>query len=67
MFLININDILSVWTMNYDILSIPDIDNLYLCDIYNDTFSTWHIDKLSISGMDKSIFVYIACGNFFYT
>ena len=27
------NYILSVWNINYDILSIPDIDNLSLCNI----------------------------------
>ena len=38
MFLININDILSVWTINYDISSIPNIENLSLCNIDKDTF-----------------------------
>ena len=32
-FLININDILSIWTIKYDIFSIPDIENLCLCNI----------------------------------
>ena len=38
MFLININNIFSVWTMNYDILYIPDIDNLSLCNKAKGTF-----------------------------
>ena len=33
MFLIDINNILSVWAINYDILSIPDKDILSLCNI----------------------------------
>ena len=40
MFLINIKDILSVWTINYDILSIPVIENLSICNIDKDTFFT---------------------------
>ena len=38
MFIIDINNILSVWTIKYDILSIHDIDNLYLFNIDRDTF-----------------------------
>ena len=38
MFMIHVYDILSVWTINYDIFSIPDIDNFYLCNIGKDTF-----------------------------
>ena len=37
MFLININNTLSVWAINYDILSIPDMDNLSPCNIHEDT------------------------------
>ena len=33
MFLININDIFSVCTIKYDVLSIPDKENLYLLNI----------------------------------
>ena len=40
MFMINIKDILSVWTINYDILSIPVIDNLSICNIDKYNFST---------------------------
>ena len=35
--MIYINNILSVWTINYDILSIPDIEKLSLCNIDKDT------------------------------
>ena len=66
MFLINIDNILSVWTIKYDILSLPVIDNLSLCNIDKDTLSTWCIDKMSISGIDESIFVYVAYGHFAY-
>ena len=38
MSLINNNDILYVWTIHYDMLSIPDIDNFSLCNIGKDTF-----------------------------
>ena len=38
MFLININNILSVWTINYDISSIYGKDNFSLCNIDKDTF-----------------------------
>ena len=37
MFMININYVLSVWTIKYDILSIPDIENVSLCNIDKDT------------------------------
>ena len=33
MIMINVNNILSVCTINCDISSIPDIDNLSLCNI----------------------------------
>ena len=39
MVLIIINDVLSILTIEYDILSMPDIDNLSLCNIDKDTFS----------------------------
>ena len=38
MFLININHILYVWTMNYDILFIPDIGKFYLRNLDKDNF-----------------------------
>ena len=38
MFLININYILSVWTINYDISFISNIENLSLCNIEKYTF-----------------------------
>ena len=66
MFLINIKDILSVWTINYDILSIPVIDNLSLCNIDKYTFSTWHNDKIPISGIYENIVFYIVYGHFVY-
>ena len=53
MFLININDILSVWTINYDILSIPDIENVSLFNIGKDVFVYRTYGFFSISGIDK--------------
>ena len=45
--------------INYDILSITNIDNLYQCNIDKYDFSTLHINKIYISGLNESIFVYI--------
>ena len=60
MSLININYILYVWTINYDILSTSCIDNISICNIEKYTFSICGKDKFFISGTEKIDFVYIA-------
>ena len=67
MFMININYILSVWTIKYDIFSIPDIENLSLCNIDNDTYVYSTYRTIYISVIVESIFVYIIYGHFVFT
>ena len=59
MFLINVNDILCVWTINYDILFIPDIDNFSIFNIDKDTsvYMTY-VQKLFIWYIQKYISLY---------
>ena len=60
MILNNINDILSVWTINYDILSIPDIDNLSLYNLERNDLvymAYRHEDILSIQNVKKSFYL----------
>ena len=52
MFLIDINNILSIWTINYYILYIPDIDELSICNIYKGTFVYMTYGKISILGVE---------------
>ena len=59
MFLININDISFGWNINYGILSIPDIENVSICNIEKHDFSACHKDKFFISGIYKCMVVYI--------
>ena len=62
--MININNILSVWTIRYDIFSIPNIDNLSLCNIDKNTFVYMTDNKMYILVIDKIILVYITYGHF---
>ena len=60
MILNNINDILSVWTINYDILSIPDIDNLSLYNLERNDLvymAYRHEVILSIQNVKKSFYL----------
>ena len=67
MHLININHILYLWTINYDIFSAWCMDKSSICNIDKCTFSICVIEKLSISGINKKMFVYIAYGYFVHT
>ena len=59
----NIGNVLYVWNVHYDILSTSCVDKMYICNKDINTFSICGIDKLSISGMEKSSFVCIAYGH----
>ena len=65
MFLININNILHVWTTHYDILSTLCRKKFTHTAQTKILLSICGKDKLYISGMYKSIFVYIEYGHFF--
>ena len=58
--MININNILFVWNINYDILSIPDIDNLSLYNLERNDLvymAYRHEDILSIQNVKKSFYL----------
>ena len=64
MLLININNILYVWNIHYDILSALWINKMSILNIDKDTFSICSIEKLPVSVIEKNIFVYITYGHF---
>ena len=64
MFLININDILYVWNIHYDIFSTSCIEKMSIYNKYKDSFVYMWCRKMSITGIDTSIFLYISNGNF---
>ena len=67
MFMVHINDILYVWDMHYDILSASCIEKCPYAIYTKTLLFICGIDKLSIWGIEKSVFVYIPYGHSFYT
>ena len=64
MITINFNDILYVWNIHYDILSIFCTEKFRYVIYTKILLYTYGIYKLSISGIDNRIFVYITYGHF---
>ena len=67
MFLVNINDILYVWTIHYNIFPHHVYTKCPYVIYTNILLSICGIEFVSISGIEKKIFVYISYVHFVYT